>query len=116
VTFKVVVVTSQSMLQHLHGVIDAIRCLTIRPAKHYKYLSNVMKQQIFHAFAFPGNACCHSVQNLLSSSLLSKNVNIKMYRTILFPVLYGCETWSLTMRVAQAKGFREQGAVEDIWA
>ena len=47
-----------------------------------------------------GNACYHSVQNLLSSRLLSKNLKIKIYRTIvLLVVLYGCETWSLTMRV-----------------
>jgi hypothetical protein len=46
-----------------------------------------------------GSACCHLVQNLLSSSLLSRNVKIKMYRTIILPVvLYGCETWSLTLR------------------
>ena len=46
-----------------------------------------------------GNACYHSVQNLLSSSLLSKNLKIKIYRTIIFPVvLYGCKTWSLTLR------------------
>ena len=46
-----------------------------------------------------GNACYHSVQNLLSSSLLSKNIMIKIYRTIILPVvLYGCETWSLTLR------------------
>jgi len=39
------------------------------------------------------------VQNLLSSSLLSKNLKIKIYRTIILPVvLYGCETWSLTLR------------------
>jgi hypothetical protein len=39
------------------------------------------------------------VQNLLSSSLLSKNVKIKIYRNIILPVvLYGCETWSLTLR------------------
>jgi len=41
-----------------------------------------------------GNACYHSVQNLLSSSLLSKNTNIKIHRTIILPVvLYGCVTW-----------------------
>ena len=41
-----------------------------------------------------GNACCHSVQNLLSFRLLSKNLEIKIYRTIILPVvLYGCETW-----------------------
>ena len=45
-----------------------------------------------------GNACYHSMQNLLSSSLLSKNEKIKTYRTILLPVLYGCETQSLTFR------------------
>jgi hypothetical protein len=46
-----------------------------------------------------GNACCHSVQNLLSSSLLSKNLKIKIYRTKILPVvLSGCETWSLTLR------------------
>jgi hypothetical protein len=45
-----------------------------------------------------GNACYHSVQSLLSSRLLSRNVN-KQYKTIILPVvLYGCETWSLTLR------------------
>ena len=46
-----------------------------------------------------GNACYHSVQNLLSPRLLSKNLKIKIYRTIILPVvLYGCETWSLTLQ------------------
>ena len=39
------------------------------------------------------------MQNLLSSSLLSKNLKIEICRTIILPVvLYGCETWSLTLR------------------
>jgi len=39
------------------------------------------------------------VQNILSSSLLSKNINIKIYITIILPVvLYGCETLSVTLR------------------
>jgi hypothetical protein len=46
-----------------------------------------------------GNACYLSVQNLLSSRLLSKNVKVRIYKTIILPVvLYGCETWSLTVR------------------
>jgi hypothetical protein len=46
-----------------------------------------------------GNVGYHSVQKLSSSSLLSKNIKIKMYRTIIFPViLYGCEAWLLTLR------------------
>jgi hypothetical protein len=39
------------------------------------------------------------MQNILSSGLLSKNFKIKIYRTIVLTVvLYGCETWSLTLR------------------
>jgi hypothetical protein len=50
-----------------------------------------------------GNAFCHSVQNLLSSSLLSKIVKIRIYKTIILPVvLNGCETWSLTLREEQS--------------
>jgi hypothetical protein len=46
-----------------------------------------------------GNACYHSVQSLLSSRLLSRNVKVKISKTIiLLVVLYGCETWSLTLR------------------
>jgi hypothetical protein len=46
-----------------------------------------------------GNGCYHSVQNLLSSHLISKKWEIKVYKTVILPVvLYGCETWSLTLR------------------
>ena len=46
-----------------------------------------------------GNACYYLGQNLLSSRLLTKNLKIKMYRTIILPVfLCGCETCSLTWR------------------
>ena len=39
------------------------------------------------------------VQNLLSYRLLPKNLKIKIYRTIILPaVLYGCETWSITLQ------------------
>jgi hypothetical protein len=46
-----------------------------------------------------GNACCGLVHSLLSSRLLSGNVKVKIYKTIILPVvLYGCETWFLTLR------------------
>jgi hypothetical protein len=46
-----------------------------------------------------GNVCCHSVQSLSSSRLLSKNLKIRIYKKIiLLVVLYGCETWSLILR------------------
>jgi len=45
-----------------------------------------------------GNACCHSVQNLLSFSLPSESLKIKIYRTVILPfILYGYETWSLIL-------------------
>jgi hypothetical protein len=46
-----------------------------------------------------GNACNHSVQGVLSSRLVSRNFKVKIYKTIILPVVsYGCETWSLTLR------------------
>jgi hypothetical protein len=46
-----------------------------------------------------GNVCYHSVQNLMSSRLPSKHIKIRICKTIILPVvLYGCETWSLTLK------------------
>jgi len=72
--------------------------------EEFKYLGTTLTNQ--HSIAEEiksglrsGNACYHSVQNLLSSRLLFKNLKIKIYRTIILPVvLYGCETWSLTLQ------------------
>jgi hypothetical protein len=45
------------------------------------------------------NVCYHSVQHLLPSSLPSTSIKMKIYRTVILSVvLYGCETWSLTLR------------------
>ncbi|KAJ4444087.1 hypothetical protein ANN_05876 [Periplaneta americana] len=49
-----------------------------------------------------GNACYYSVEKLLSSSLLSKNLKVRIYKTVILPVvLCGCETWTLTLREEQ---------------
>ena len=46
-----------------------------------------------------GNACCYSLEKILSSRLLSKKFKVKTYKTIILSVvLYGCETWSLTLK------------------
>jgi hypothetical protein len=50
-----------------------------------------------------GNACYHLVQNLLSSSFLSKSIKIETCRAIILPVvLYRCETWPLAWREAES--------------
>jgi len=72
--------------------------------EEFKYLGKILTNQNslqgeIKSRLKSGNACYHSVQNLLSSSLLSKILKITMYRTIILSVvLYGCETWSLTLR------------------
>jgi len=72
--------------------------------EQFKYLGKTLTNQNSIAEEIKnrlrsGNACYHSVQNLLSSSLLPKSLKIKIYRTIILPVvLYGCGTWSLTLR------------------
>jgi hypothetical protein len=77
---------------------------SIKRVEEFKYLGttltdqNSIQEEIKSRLKL-GNACYHSVQNLSSFRLLSKNLKIKIYRTIIFPVvLYGCETWSLTLR------------------
>ena len=64
----------------------------------FKYLKTTLTnqnsiQEEIKSRLMSGNACYHLVQNLLSSSLLSKNLKIKIYRTIILPgVLCGCKT------------------------
>ena len=77
---------------------------SIESVEEFKYLGttltdqNSFQEEIKNRLKLV-NACYYSVQNLLSSRLLSKNINIKIYRTIILSVvLYGCETWSFTLR------------------
>ena len=71
--------------------------------EEFKYLGTTLKsknsiQEEIKSRLKSVNACYHSVHNLLSSNLLFKNLRTKIYRTIILPdVLYGCETWSLTL-------------------
>jgi hypothetical protein len=72
-------------------------------AKEFKYLRATLTDQNSIQVGFKsrlklGNTCYHSMQNILSSRLLSKKLKIKVYRTIILPViLYGCGTCSLTL-------------------
>jgi hypothetical protein len=59
---------------------------------------NCMNEEI-KARLNSGNACYHLVQSFLTYHLLSRNVKVKIYKTIILPVvLYVCETWCLTLR------------------
>ena len=71
--------------------------------QQFKYLGRTLMyqnsiQEEIKSRLHSGNACYHLVQNLLSSSLLFKNTKIKIYSTIILPViLYGFDTWLLTL-------------------
>jgi len=95
---------------------------SIERVEEFKYLGtaltnqNSIQEEIKSRLKL-GNACYYSVQNLLSSRLLSRNLKIKMYRTIILPVvLYGCETWLLTLREERRLRVFENGVEESIWA
>ena len=77
---------------------------SIERVEEFKYLGTTLTnqntiQEEIKSRLKSGNACYHSVQDLFSSSLLPKNLKIEVYRTIILTViLYGCETWLLTLR------------------
>jgi hypothetical protein len=63
-----------------------------------------------------GNACYYSVQNLLSSFLISKNIRTKIYKIVILPIIiYGCETWSLTLREELRLRFFENRVLRKIF-
>ncbi|KAJ4435398.1 hypothetical protein ANN_18013 [Periplaneta americana] len=78
--------------------------LSFEEVEKFKYLGatvtniNDIREEIKRRINM-GNACYYSLEKLLSSSLLSKNVKVRIYKTVILPiVLYGCETWTLTLR------------------
>jgi hypothetical protein len=77
---------------------------SIERVEEFKYLGSTLTnqnsiQEKIKSRLKLGNACYYYLQNLLFSTLKSKNLKIKFYRTIILPVvLYGWETWSLTLR------------------
>ncbi|KAJ4431491.1 hypothetical protein ANN_20089 [Periplaneta americana] len=78
--------------------------LSFEEVEKFKYLGatvtniNDTREEIKHRINM-GNACYYSVEKLLSSRLLSKNLKVRIYKTVILPVvLYGCETWTLNLR------------------
>ena len=89
--------------------------------EQFKYLGTTLAnknsiQEEIKSRLKSGNAGYHSVQNLLSSSLLSKNLKIKICRTlILLAALYGCETMPLMLREERRQRMFENRVLRSIF-
>jgi hypothetical protein len=86
----------------------------------FKYLETNLKnknyiQEEIKSILKSGNSCYHSVQNLLSSSLLAKNLKMKICGNVILPFFYGCETWSLTLREERRLGVLENRVLRRIF-
>ena len=93
----------------MHGHASGSECRknnnSFQRVEQFKYLGitvtnqNSIEERKIKGKLKSDNACYHSVQNLLSYISLYQNIKIKVYRTIILSVvLYGCETWSLTLK------------------
>ena len=91
----------QNIVQNQNIVIEN---LSFEKVEKFKYLGvtvtnrNDIREEIKCRINM-GNACYYSLEKMLSSYLLSKKLKVHTYKTIILPVvLYGCDTWSLTLR------------------
>ena len=89
----------QNVIQNQNIVIGN---LPFENVEKFRYLgvtdTNDIREEIKRRINM-GNACYYSFEKIVSSHLLSKELKVKTYKTIILPVLlYGCETWSLTLK------------------
>ena len=100
----ILILYSQTKLFAFSFFVFLIEITLIFFLKHYKTLGSLLtsKNSIHEEIKCrlkEGNSCYYSVQTFLTSILLSKNLKIKIYKIIILPVvLYGYETWSLSLR------------------
>jgi hypothetical protein len=88
----------------MHGLANPTDNSYFERVEQFRYLGTTLTNQNsipeeIKSRSQSRNACYHSVHNILSSNLLSKNIKIKTHKPIVLPVvLYGCETRSLKLR------------------
>ncbi|KAJ4435678.1 hypothetical protein ANN_18294 [Periplaneta americana] len=86
-------------LHALYSSPDIIRNIKSRRLRWAGHVARMGESRNAYRVINMGNAYFYSSEKLLSSSLLSKNLKVRIYKTVILPlVLYGCETWTLTLR------------------
>jgi hypothetical protein len=70
----------------------------------FKYLGSIINvtndiEEEVKTRIMQGNRCFYALKHLFTSSLVSRNTKLRLFKTIIRPiVMYGCETWSLTQK------------------
>jgi hypothetical protein len=99
---KIMLMSPSQKIGQMHSIKIVNR--SFEDEAKFKYLGTTLTDQKYmheeiNSRLNSGDACYHSVQNLLSFRLLSRNLKVKIYKTIILPViLYGYETLSLTLK------------------
>ena len=108
----------QNIIQNENIVIEN---LSFEKVENFQYLgvtvtnTNDIREEIKRRINM-GNACNYSPEKILSSHLLSKKLKVNTYKTIILPVvLYGCETWSLTLREEHGLRLFENKVLREIF-
>ena len=101
----------QNVIQNQNIVIGN---LSVENVEKFRYLgvtvtnTNDIREEIKRRINM-GNVCYYSLEKMFSSRLLFKKLKVKAYKTIILPVvLYGCETWSLTLREDRLRVFENK--------
>ena len=108
-------ISGQEFYSLMKSALTIMEELLSKTAKTRQQRIQQMRCRILHN-SLQLKMACNVVQKLLSSRLLSKNLKIKIYRTIILPVvLYGCEIWSLTLREERRLRVFENGVLRRIF-
>ena len=93
----------QNIVQN-HNLVGLIKNVSLEKLEKFKYLgvtvtnTKDIREEIKRRINM-GNACCYSLEKILSFRLLSKKLKVNVYKTIILSVvLYGCETLSFNLR------------------
>jgi len=94
------IVQKRVLADHVHPFLE-VGQYKFQRVQEFKYLRSILTQKNYElteikARLQSGNKCYYGLSNLLNPRMISKNLKIQLYRTLIRPVvMYGCEVWTL---------------------